>query len=454
MLLPGQNNPLIILESYTTGLSRPVAIVSADDARLFICEQDGRIRIIDSTGTLLSSPFLDIETKVNSQGNEQGLLGLTFHPNFGTNGYFYVNYTQNGGSTRLSRFQVDNSNPNLGLIDSEKILIEVPQPYSNHNGGDLAFGPDGYLYMTLGDGGSGNDPDKNGQELATLLGTIIRIDVDSGDPYAIPADNPFVGDSTARPEIWSWGWRNPWRFSFDRQTGDMWVADVGQNAREEISLEPAGSPGGLNFGWRCMEGTRNTGLCSALPTSEGPVFEYAHSANLGRSITGGYVYRGSEFPALQGHYVFGDYVSGRFWTLYPNGSGGYDTTDQGQLLPSVELSAFGQGVNGELYVAARSEGTIYRILAGDTQSIKDAQQTPLVLSPQPWVDVLTVQLPSEPTGPVWVKVTNLNGQTVMNEKRALQGHFSLGRGELPTGLYLLEVHSDGYSWVQKVMVGE
>lgn len=449
-----QSRPQIDLQAYVSGLDQPVAMAHAGDERLFVCEQPGRIRVIDAQGQLLPTPFLDIEEQVVTLGNEQGLLGLAFHPNFNTNGYFYVNYTGNGDSTTLSRFQVDTNDPNSGLTNSEKVLLKVAQPYRNHNAGDLAFGPDGYLYMALGDGGAGNDPEQAGQDRSSLLGTIIRLDVDQGDPYALPPDNPFVQQPNARPEIWSWGWRNPWRFSFDRQTGDMWIADVGQGAREEISREAAGSPGGLNYGWRCLEGTLNTGLCGNLPTSEAPVFEYGHGGNTGRSVTGGYVYRGDDYPVLQGHYVFGDYVSGRLWTIYPDGSGGYDTTSQGPLLSSGRLSAFGQAENGELYAASRNEGTIYQVVASSTADLQQAAREPLRLGPLPWEDQLQVTLPLDPITRIEVQISDLTGRVVYSERMRGQATFTLDRQELPAGLYVLEVRTGSLQWSEKVMVGQ
>ena len=243
-------------QSFATGFADPVAIVNAGDDRLFVVQQRGLIRILDLAGNVAETPFLDLSGVVSQSGSETGLLGLAFHSEYHENGYFFVNYTRaSDGSTVVSRFSTDTNNPDLANRESEIQLLTVNQPYSNHNGGQLLFGPDGYLYIALGDGGSGGDPQNRGQNLNTFLGKMLRIDVDveDGAGYGIPADNPFVNDETALDEIWAWGLRNPWRNSFDRLTGDFWIADVGQNSREEINFQPAGSAGGENYGWLCYE---------------------------------------------------------------------------------------------------------------------------------------------------------------------------------------------------------
>ena len=290
-------------EPVITGLSSPVGITHAGDGsgRLFIVLQGGRIVIFDGV-KILSSPFLDI-TSVVSSGGERGLLGLAFHPNYVGNGSFYVNYTNTAGDTVIARYSVS-ANPNQADPTSADILLTIPQPFSNHNGGQLHFGPDGYLYIGIGDGGSGGDPQNNGQDLGTLLGKILRIDVDKGPPYAIPPDNPFFGPGDgALDEIWAWGLRNPWRFSFDRLTGDMFIGDVGQNSWEEVDFQPASSAGGENYGWRLMEGNScyNPATNCNDSTLTLPILVYDHT--VGCSVTGGYRYRGSKNPALDGFYL-------------------------------------------------------------------------------------------------------------------------------------------------------
>lgn len=270
--------PKIQLQNFATGFDLPLDITHCGDSRLFVTERDGVIWVLDSLGNRLDT-FLNIDPRVNSGQNEQGLLGLAFHPNYAENGFFFVNYTKNnGGTTRIARFSVKPNNPNEADPNSELMILEQSQPYWNHNGGCIKFGPDGYLYTSIGDGGSGNDPHNNGQNKKTFLGKILRIDVNNSnasEPYVVPADNPFVGNSDYFPEIWSLGWRNPWRFSFDRLTGDMWIGDVGQNLWEEVDFELAGA-GGLNYGWRCYEGTHDFNLngCQAASNYVMPFFEY------------------------------------------------------------------------------------------------------------------------------------------------------------------------------------
>ncbi len=354
--------PIIQLQTWATGFVRPVDIASAGDERLFIVEQRGIIHILNAQGQRLPSPFLNIQSRVNSAASERGLLGLVFHPNYAENGYFYVNYTNTSGNTRISRFRVSASDPNVADPDSELILIGVNQPFSNHNAGDLNFGPDGYLYFGLGDGGSGGDPQNFGQNRQSFLGKMIRIDVNNGSPYAIPATNPFINDPTTLDEIWAVGLRNPWRFSFDRLTGDMWIADVGQNAWEEIDFQPASSTGGMNYGWRCYEGNNayNTSGCQPASAYTFPIHVYPNNFNNGCSVTGGFVYRGNEFPDLYGHYIYTDYCSGRIWSLTPNGSGGWTNR---QLLQGATNNyvSFGEDDKGELYLAALASGTILRV---------------------------------------------------------------------------------------------
>jgi glucose/arabinose dehydrogenase len=336
-------------------VSSPVFLTAppGDASRLFIVEQTGRIKIVKN-GSLLSSPFLDLSSQVSSTG-ERGLLGLAFHPQYAQNGVFVVNYTNLSGDTRVSRFVVS-GNPDVANSGSEQVLVAVAQPASNHNGGMVAFGPDGYLYIALGDGGSRN----NAQDRTTLLGSILRVDIDGGSPYAIPPTNPYASSQTFQQEIWAHGLRNPWRFSFDRQTGNLYIADVGQNAREEIDVQLAASAGGENYGWDIMEGNicfspssgcNQTGLTL-------PVLDYDHSQ--GCSVTGGYVYRGSAIPAVQGRYFYADFCQGWIRSFrYQNGQ----ATEQTQWLSGVgSITSFGEDALGELYVTVSSGGgAVYRI---------------------------------------------------------------------------------------------
>lgn len=362
LLLAAQ--PKIQLVDFASGLNGPVDIAHCGDSRLFVVEQDGLIKIVDSLGAVLPTPFLNIDPRVNSTGNEQGLLGMAFHPNYAENGYFFVYYTQNGGgNTRVSRFSVMPDDPNKADPNSELTILEQTQPYSNHNGGCVKFGPDGYLYIGLGDGGSGGDPQGNGQKKTTFLGKILRIDVNNSSvdaPYVVPSDNPFVNDAAYLPEIWALGVRNPWRYSFDRLTGDMWIGDVGQSDREEVDFAPAGV-GGRNYGWRCYEGNLpyNTSGCQPASNYISPVFEYDNSS-LGCSMTGGFIYRGSKYPDLYGVYLNSDYCSGRWWGTRQQDNGTFTTTLLANL-SDYEYSAFGEDRNGELYVCLVTSGKIQKI---------------------------------------------------------------------------------------------
>lgn len=355
--------PVLDLELVPSpGFNSPVDIANAGDDRLFIVEQDGYIRILNTDGS--SSLFMDIDSKVKSSGSEQGLLGLAFDPNYAANGYFYVNYTNNTatGNTVIARYSRNAVNPNLGDVASEEILLTITQPFTNHNGGNLEFGPDGYLYIGTGDGGSGGDPGNRSQDITDQkLGKMLRIDV-STVPYSIPADNPFVG-ITGDDEIYQYGLRNPWRFSFDRLTGDLWIGDVGQGAWEEVDFKAAGDPGGQNWGWRCYEGnaTYNTTGCGAIGDYLFPIYAYNHTFGAGGfAITGGYVYRGTQNPTMNGYYIFCDYVTGNWWTTISDGAGGWITEMNDFAFDNI--GTFGEGVDGEIYCASLSSGEIYRVV--------------------------------------------------------------------------------------------
>lgn len=353
--------PLISLVPFCTGLTTPTVIANCGDSRLFVGQKNGYIIVVNSSGTKLSPPFLNIDNLVGSTGNEQGLLGLCFHPNYASNGYFYVYYTDNNGNTKVSRFTRDATNPNLANAGSETTIFSLVQPFANHNGGCIQFGPDGYLYIGLGDGGGSNDPNGNGQNMQTLLGKMIRIDVNNGLPYTIPPSNPYVNHVSNLKEIWASGLRNPWRWSFDRLTGDMWIGEVGQGTWEEVDFQPAGI-GGRNYGWRCYEGNHpfNTAGCAAQSSYVSPVSEYQHSSTNGCSITGGYVYRGGKYSKLFGHYLTADYCSGVIRDVTPDGNGGWVTTNLGTFSP-YEFSTFGEDKNGEIYIAQMGSGNILKI---------------------------------------------------------------------------------------------
>ena len=336
------------LQEIVTGLSSPLYLTTppGDAAWLFIVEQTGAIRIIKD-GVLLTDPFLDLSSRI-STGGERGLLGLAFYPDYATSGRFIVHFTDLAGNTSVSRFQVS-SNPDVADPVSERLILAAAQPFANHNGGQVAFGPDGFLYLGLGDGGGSGDPDNRGQDLSDLLGSILRIDVRSTEPYTVPADNPFVQSAT--PEVWSYGLRNPWRFSFDRSTGDLYVADVGEGLWEEINVSTpvAGAGKGVNFGWNIMEGTHcfREAACDQTGLTL-PVFEYSHQE--GCSVTGGYVYRGSAIPALQGHYFYGDFCQGWVRSFRYEAGAVTDETEWPSLTPGGSVLSFGEDAAGELYV--------------------------------------------------------------------------------------------------------
>ena len=389
--------PDLQLGTPITTANSPVALTHAPDGsgRLFIVERAGRIRIWDG-GALRT--FLDLRSRVNtndSGGDERGLLALAFSPGYATNGHFYVNYISSNssprGSTVISRFTVNPANADDGIETSEEVILVIPQPEPNHNGGQINFGPDGYLYIGMGDGGGAGDLHGsvgNGQANDTFLGKMLRIDVegfpDPGLPYAIPADNPFLLDTQVPNEIWAFGLRNPWRWSFDRKTGDMYIADVGQYEWEEVNFIPAASTGGENFQWRRVEGfnTFNSGTPLTKGTSTDPVFEYDHNA--GSSITGGYVYRGSSFPRMEGIYYFGDYNSGRIWGLQRDPSGNW--IDRQFLDTSLNVSSFGEDEAGNLYVASLFTGDIYRL--SDTRGETYLQVTEASFTPDGEAQVL------------------------------------------------------------------
>jgi glucose/arabinose dehydrogenase len=359
---PPPDGPVpVALQEVAAGLSFPLYLTAPPaDPRLFIVEKGGAIRIVKD-GSLLPTPFLDLSARV-STGSEQGLLGLAFDPAYASNGRFVVHYTDVSGNTTVAAYRVSSDNPDVADPTSEVTLLTVEQPFANHNGGQILFGPDGMLYIGLGDGGGGGDPGGRGQSLADLLGDILRVDVTSGTGYTVPPDNPFVGQTGARPEVWSAGLRNPWRFSFDPATGDLYIADVGQNAWEEVDVvtAAAGAGRGANFGWAVMEG-RHCYATVSCDTSQFtlPVLEYSHAS--GCSISGGYVYRGAAIPALQGHYFYADYCSGWVRSFRLQDGQAVEPYQWPTLAPGGAVPSFGQDAAGELYVMS-SEGRVFRIV--------------------------------------------------------------------------------------------
>lgn len=356
----------IHLEKVAEGFTQPTYLTHAGDGsgRLFVVEKPGRVWVLQD-GQRQPEPFLDITDRVRSRESERGLLSIAFHPDYEVNGRFFVDYTDRKGNTVVAEYRVSDD-PNRADPSSERVLLYIEQPAANHNGGQLQFGPDGYLYIGMGDGGNAGDPWGNAQNLGVLLGKMLRIDVDAGAPYGIPADNPFLDKAGARPEIWAYGLRNPWRFSFDRATGDLYIADVGQNKWEEVDVAFAPDPGGQNYGWDVMEGFH------CFEPAEGcdptgltlPVLEYGH--DVGCSITGGYVYRGRKYRDLQGTYFFSDYCTGRLWGMRPL-EGGWQWAEF--LATGLNVSTFGEDEEGEIYVLDYARGDVYHLVGSEPVSV-------------------------------------------------------------------------------------
>ncbi|MFZ0391143.1 MAG: PQQ-dependent sugar dehydrogenase [Calditrichia bacterium] len=446
--------------------SQPLELQHPGDGtdRLFVVEKTGRIQVfLNDSSTTHKQLFLDISSRVNSSGSEEGLLGLAFHPQYQSNGYFYVDYTaSNPRRSVISRFTVSTANPDSADENSELVLLEVNQPYSNHNGGKIAFGPDNYLYISLGDGGSAGDPDGNGQNPNTLLGSILRIDVDNPAGslnYGIPPDNPFVNSTGGRDEVFAYGLRNPWRFSFDPATGMLWAGDVGQSQWEEVDIIQNGG----NYGWNVMEGFHCYGSSSCDTTGLTlPVREYGHNSSGGISITGGYVYRGSRVPQLQGKYVYGDYGSGRLWalTLQP----GQDTSNVLLLNSSLNISSFGIDEENELYLTAFN-GNIYRFKSTATDiEPPDQQPAGFYLGqnyPNPFNPSTTIPLTLHRSGRVKLSVFNVNGEKICDilNDRLSAGVYEFGWNgrnlqgdQMGSGLYFINASVGGERQVRSMLL--
>ncbi len=352
----------VALEKVASGFTRPTFVTAAGDGsgRLFVVEKAGLIRVV-SNGVVESEPFLDVRPMVTASGDEQGLLGLAFHPKFSENGRFFVTYTAaNGGANTLAEYRA--SGGASADPSTARVLLAIPDTRPNHNGGMVAFGRDGFLYLSTGDGGGSGDPDRTAQDRNALLGKLLRLDMDGAPPYAVPRDNPFAGQTGARGEVWAYGLRNPWRFSFDRASGDLWIGDVGQDAREEIDLQPAASRGGENYGWSVTEGTgcyRPATGCSTTGFTA-PIYDYGRDGGA-CSVTGGYVYHGKAAPALTGRYVFADYCQSTLQTLRKAGDRWIAETIG--TTPGF-ISSFGEDEAGELYLVSDRDGGLYRIVAG------------------------------------------------------------------------------------------
>lgn len=433
----------ITLESFASGFSSPVDLQSAGDDRLFVAELGGLIKILNADGTTNTMPFLDISGLIGT-GSEKGLLGLVFHPNYSDNGYFYVYYIDAFDSTQISRFSVGAGDPNVADPNSELQLINYDQPFPNHNGGSMNFGPDGYLYISSGDGGNVGDPGDRAQNTEILLGKILRIDVDNpsgGNNYGIPPDNPFANDPPNAPQIWAYGLRNAWKFSFDSETGDIWIADVGQGSREEINKAQS-TEAGLNYGWRCFEGNLpyNTTGCVDLNGLTFPVAEYPHPT--GASITGGYVYRGAIHGNMTGYYFAADFVTGIIVTVDPVAN----FSNLG-IFPGNWVT-FGEDVNGELYIVNYS-GDIFKIV-GDGLGVDDYQITEVTLFPNPTQDRFTIQS----TGKILdsVEILDLKGGILYAEENIANQSKAIQTESLSAGIYLVRITTENGVAIKKLVV--
>lgn len=421
----------VSISQFATGFSSPVGIEHpANDTRLFIVQQGGLIRILNSNGTINATPFINLSSII-STGGERGLLGLAFHPNYATNRLFFVNYTNTSGNTVIAKYAVNATNPNIAQTTGT-ILMTITQPYANHNGGCLRFGPDGYLYIGMGDGGSAGDPENRAQNKLENLGKMLRIDVNNPAlplNYGIPPTNPYVGIA-GNDEIWAIGLRNPWKFSFNRLNGDLWIADVGQNAIEEINKVVAPLPSGLNFGWKCYEGNSvySTTGCPAASTLTAPFAQYTHSATGGCSITGGYVYTGTQYPNLVGKYIFADYCNDKIGVVDSAGNITYTSAFSG-----TNITTFGEDVNGEIYVAGSSNGIIYKTV--DTLSRTSFEKSGFSIYPNPAKSEFFVKSTSNEVISN-IQIFDLTGKLLLNQTIE-NSEKSVSTSGLKTGIYLL-----------------
>lgn len=441
------NAQTIALQSFATGFNSPVNIANAGDSRMFVVEQGGTIKIVSATGVVSATPFLNISSIITS-GGERGLLGLAFHPDYATNGYFFVNYTNLSGNTVIARYSVNSTNPNIANTTGT-ILMTIAQPYSNHNGGCIKFGPDGYLYIGMGDGGSGGDPGNRAQNINENLGKMLRIDVNStvAPYYTSPATNPFVGVA-GNDEIWAYGMRNPWKFSFNRLNGDLWIADVGQSSIEEIDKVASPLPNtGINFGWRCYEGnsTYNTTGCAASSTMTFPFTQYSRSGGA-CSVTGGYFYTGTTYPNFQNKYFFTDYCDDKIRTV--NSTGVITSTAS---FNNNNFVTFGEDINGELYVAGISSGTVFKIIDSSLNN-SEFEKNGYSLYPNPAKNQFTIKSNLDNLI-TQLDVFDLSGKLLISKKLTSNSENTIDTSSLSKGVYLLSIATaNGTSYNDKLIV--
>jgi glucose/arabinose dehydrogenase len=446
MSLFGQSQT-ITLQSFATGFDSPVEITNAGDSRLFVVQKGGLIRILNTNGTVNTTPFLNLSTLISSDG-ERGLLGLAFHPNYTTNGYFFVNYTNTSGNTVIARYSVNSGNPDIANTTGT-ILMTISQPYSNHNGGSIKFGSDSYLYIGMGDGGSGGDPGNRAQNINENLGKMLRIDVNStvAPFYTSPATNPYIGIA-GNDEIWAIGLRNPWKFSFNRLNGDLWIADVGQGAIEEINkiINPLPNTG-INFGWRCYEGnsTYNTSGCAPSSTMTFPFAQYARSGGA-CSVTGGYFYTGSTYPNFQNKYFFTDYCDNKIRIV--DNAGVITTTAS---FSGNNFVTFGEDVNGELYIAGITSGTVYKII-DSSLSESDFKNNGFSIYPNPAKGLFVVKS-AETNLATKIALFDISGKLLFSTKLTPNIENVIDTNSLSKGTYFVSVETtNGTNYDTRIIV--
>jgi glucose/arabinose dehydrogenase len=437
------NAQSITLEEFATGLTAPVEITHANDSRMFVVQQNGIIKILQANGTVNSTNFLNISSKI-TYGGERGLLGLAFHPQYPTNGYFFVYYNDTNGNITVARYTRSTTNPDVADPSTEKIILNVPKPFDNHNGGSIHFAPDGYLWVVTGDGGSGGDPNNNAQNKNSLLGKLLRLDINSAGAYNIPPGNPFVGIDGA-DEVWSYGLRNAWKFNFDTASGNVMIADVGQGQIEEINRMPL-TQAGINYGWRCYEGNSayNTTGCAAQSTMTFPVAAYDHSGGK-CSITGGYVYRGTQYPALQGRYFFADYCSTQIGSLNADDSITWSAPSSGN-----NFSTFGVNSQNELFVAAVNNGKIFRLTTSAVLGTQESHlSTSIKVYPNPASK--TVFIEGIKDKDATIEIINFEGRKVL-EQGKIEKDNSLNISGIPAGAYFININSGNLKSYSKKLI--
>jgi len=432
------------IELFKSGFTNPVDIQNMGDDRLFIVEKAGVIKILNADATINPISFLNITSLVSSNG-ERGLLGLAFHPDYANNGYFFVHYSDTSGDTQIARYSVEASDPDVADPASALLILDADQPYGNHNGGCIQFGVDGFLYIGLGDGGSGGDPENRSQNLQSPMGKMLRIDIDNtsdGNNYAIPVDNPFIGNPDALDEIWAYGLRNPWRFSFDSETNELWIADVGQGVIEEIN-RVAFDASGLNYGWRCYEGTQPfiTGGCPDPSELTFPVAEYTHS--VGYSITGGYVYHGNVYSDIQDLYFFAD-LNGLIGTVDNDNN----LVNHGNFGGS--WVSFGEDINGEVYIADLN-GSIYKIIGGEIFDTEDFINSEVAIIPNPASDSLRISIKNSLI--TTITILDIKGAVIITENNLSTSEKIIPIHSLNSGIYIVKINSDnGQSIIKKIVI--